>query len=241
MVRRPGRCAARLHWLRVYCLPPLLLPPTCQNARGPADPTDGRVYDPYISTAYSSEPLFRLVSSAAPQRAPAHSHPATTTRCPCCPAQGHGLSYTTFAYRSLAVTLLNASAMTPPAVVVGAPISGRGRAGYAAAFATAVLSANVTLCNTGAVAGTEVVQVYSQDPRGLGTSRLAVVPFWKRLVGYGRIALAPGACGSLTVPVTADDLALYDDAMTLRVLPGTYVISAGGRSDTDTLQQTVEM
>jgi len=161
-------------------------------------------------------------------------------------AQGHGLSYTTFSYRSLAVTQLNASASTsgsvaPPAVAIGAPISGRGRAGYAAAFATAVLSANITLCNTGAVAGTEVVQVYSQDPRGLGTSRLAVVPFWKRLVGYGRIALAPGECGSLAVPVTADDLALYDDGMTLRVLPGTYVISAGGRSDTDTLQQTVEM
>lgn len=33
-----------------------------QNARGPPDPTDGREYAPYISTAYSSQPLFRLVS-----------------------------------------------------------------------------------------------------------------------------------------------------------------------------------
>jgi hypothetical protein len=83
--------------------------------------------------------------------------------------------------------------------------------------------------------------VYSQDPRGLETSQLAVVPFWKRLVAYGRVQLAAGTCGSLTLPITADDLALYDDSMTLRVLPGSYIISAGGRSDQDTLQQIVAL
>lgn len=171
-----------------------------------------------------------------------HLYLPTPTTHPASLAQGHGLSYTTFEYRSLAVTVLNASSEAAAAAgaspLSGRLLSGRGRAGYAAALAP-ILSANVTLCNTGSRAGVEVVQVYSQDPRGLGTSRLAVVPFWKRLVGYGRLALGAGACGSLAVPVSADDLALYDDAMALRILPGTYVISAGGRSDEDVLQQTL--
>ncbi len=93
------------------------------NARGPQDPTDGRVYDPYVSTAYSSEPLFRL---------------------------GHGLSYTTFGYVSLSVTVSNSTAHT---------LSGRGRAGYVDGVSTAVLTANVSVCNTGSVDGTEVIQV----------------------------------------------------------------------------------
>jgi hypothetical protein len=93
------------------------------NSRGPPDPTDGREYAPYVSTAYSSQPLFRL---------------------------GHGLSYTTFGYTGLSVTLVNGTVGT---------LSGRGRAGYYEGVSTTVLVANVSLCNTGSVDGTEVVQV----------------------------------------------------------------------------------
>jgi hypothetical protein len=93
------------------------------NARGPADPTDGRVYDPYVATGYSSQPLFRL---------------------------GHGLSYTTFGYTKLSVTVVNGTAPI---------LSGRGRSGYLSGLKSAVLFANVSLCNTGSVDGTEVVQV----------------------------------------------------------------------------------
>ena len=92
------------------------------------------------------------------------------------------------------------------------------------------------MCNTGAVGGTEVVQVYSQDPVGDWGGDTPVVPYWKRLVGFARVAVGAGACEAVGVPILADDLALYDDAMTLRMQPGAYTISAGGRSDQDTLQ-----
>jgi hypothetical protein len=104
-----------------------------------------------------------------------------------------------------------------------------------------VLTAAVTVCNTGSVDGTEVVQVYSQDPRGILESSTAINPFWKRVIGFGRLPLAAGACGTISVNVTADDIALYDDQMDLRVMPGRYIISAGGRSDQDTLQQNVTL
>lgn len=175
--------------------------------RKPQDP-DGRVYDAYVSSAYSSLPLFRF---------------------------GHGLSYTEYAYKSIHVAVAQ-----PLSRMRGAGVlSGWGREGYLYGVQTAVLNVTVDLCNTGRMAGSEVVQVYSRDPRA--ASALGIVPYWKRLVGYGRIALAAGACGALTVPVLADDLAQYDDAMTLRIVPGRYTISAGSRSDLDTLQANVTL
>jgi hypothetical protein len=83
------------------------------------------------------------------------------------------------------------------------------------------------------VDATEVVQVYAKDPRGTSI----YVRFWKRLVGYGRLFLSAGACGNLTLPISADDLAIYDDSMQLRVVPGMYLISAGGASNADLLTQ----
>ncbi len=67
------------------------------------------------------------------------------------------------------------------------------------------------------------------------------MPFWKRLIGYGRIPLAAGACGDLTISIVADDLAQYNDIMQLRIISGTYIISAGGRSDLDLLTQQVNL
>jgi hypothetical protein len=179
------------------------------NGRSTPDPTDGREYDPYVASAYpSSLPLFRF---------------------------GHGLSYTTWAYKAISVAVLAHPSTLPAA----GTFSGRGRAGYAAAGVTSILNVTVTVCNTGAVAATEIVQVYARDP--VGGSRLGIVPFWKRLVGYGRVPVAAGACADAVLPVLADDLAQYDDDMALRVLPGTYAISAGGRSDQDTLQANVTL
>jgi hypothetical protein len=145
---------------------------------------------------------------------------------------GHGLSYTAYNYTAIAVAVLQHAAAL-------APFSGRGRAGYAQAAALAVLSVSVSVCNVGRADGVEVVQVYSQDPRGAFPT--PIVPHWKRLVAYGRLPLAAGACGRIDLDVLADDLALYDDQMALRVVAGTYVISAGGRSDQDTLQANVTL
>lgn len=201
-----------------------------------ANASEGRVYDGYVSSGYgtaavSGMPLFRF---------------------------GHGLSYTTYEYKSIDVAILSQPAQLPN----GGVVSGFGRAGYAAAAAAPVLSIAVRLCNTGARDGTEVVQVYAGYPRGLtatgagggaaasgGVSSSsggsfvgsALAPFWKRLLTFGRLPLPAGACGSLSLNVSAEELASYDDGMVLRVLPGDYRISAGGRSDQDTLQQNITL
>ncbi len=156
---------------------------------------------------------------------PAHPPP------PC--AQGHGLSYTTFSYSTLVLTDAVPSIASLPG---GGIFSGRGRQGYLDALNTPVVTAQVKVCNTGARDGTEVVQVYSQDPVGDWGGDSVVTPYWKRLVGFARLAVAAGACETASIPVLADDLSMYDDAMTLRVKAGNYTISAGGRSDQDTAQ-----
>lgn len=149
---------------------------------------------------------------------------------------GAGLSYTTFEYRALELSAAPSIVSLPG----GGVFSGRGRAGYADAINTPIVTANVTLCNTGARPGAEVVQVYSQDPTA-SDFETPLVPYWKRLVGFGRIVLDAGACDSIAIPLLADNLALYDPAMTLRIIAGTYKITAGGRSDTDTLTAMLVM
>jgi beta-glucosidase len=149
---------------------------------------------------------------------------------------GAGLSYTTFEYRALALSPAPSIASLPG----GGVFSGRGRAGYVDAINTTIVTASVTVCNTGGRAGTEVVQVYSQDPSASDFDT-PLVPYWKRLVGFGRLALAPGSCDTLAVPLLADNLAQYDPSMVLRIVPGSYKITAGGRSDTDTLSAALVM
>ena len=112
--------------------------------------------------------------------------------------------------------------------------------GIGAAICRAVAAPNVALLihTRRNRDGAEAVQVYSQDLVYFPTP---IVRYWKRLVGYAKVFLAAGACGDTVVTITADDLALYDDVMQLRVVPGTYVISAGGRSDQDFLQANVTL
>lgn len=180
------------------------------NGRSAPD-ADGREYDAYVSTQYSSLPLFRF---------------------------GHGLSYTSWSYKTITIDGVAPVSSLPG----GGTFSGRGGQGYRDALAAVVLTAHVNLCNSGSRDGTEVVQLYARlEPQDLFPDGLPIVPHWKRLVGYGRISLAAGACGTLDLPVIADDLALYDDVMVLRVIPAAYIFSAGGRSDLDSLVANVTL
>jgi hypothetical protein len=81
-----------------------------------------------------------------------------------------------------------------------------------------------------------LLQVYVRDPVGL-----PFVPYWKRLVGFGRIALAAGETGSLSIDLLRDDVSLYsaDDEPVLTLYPGEYTVTAGGASNADTLSATV--
>lgn len=85
-------------------------------------------------------------------------------------------------------------------------------------------SVRVTIRNSGTVAGIEVVQIYVEDPI------MEYVRPWKRLVAFQRVALSAGESQTVNIDLTTDELAFHDDEMKLRVVPGEYVVSAGGNS-----------
>jgi beta-glucosidase len=112
---------------------------------------------------------------------------------------GHGLSYTSFAYAGLTAT---------------------------ADEAAGTLAVEVTVGNTGAIAGDEVVQVYAR----------AVAPGRPRphraLVAHRRVTLAPGEARRLafTVPLQ-EALGFHDVALgRVRIEPGAYEVAAGASS-----------
>ena len=107
---------------------------------------------------------------------------------------GFGLSYTNFAYADLEIT----PGRTP--------------------------AAGVTVKNTGARAGAEVVQIYATLPAAAGE------PF-QRLVGWDKVQLAPGESKTVTIQIDPKYLSIFNvttDAWEL--LPGEYTIHAGASS-----------
>lgn len=113
---------------------------------------------------------------------------------------GHGLSYTTFAYEDLSVV-----------------VSGEGP--------TASLTVDVTVTNTGPVAGAEVVQVYVGDPQA------AVVRPERELKAFGKVSLAPGGTRTLTFELGARDLSYWHPVLRRWVVEGgEFVVSVGASS-----------
>jgi beta-glucosidase len=173
------------------------------NNRGKAD-ADGRHYDNYVSD-FDPTPLFYF---------------------------GYGLSYSTFEYSGLTVSVLPALASADDANEAVVPLSDLRDADN-----KAVATVAVTIKNTGHVPGTEIVQVYVTDPRGL-----PFVPFWKRLAGFGRAEDLPaGAVRTLTIELEWQDLAMHDNDMVLRIFPGEYTISVGGASNDDKLSAALDL
>lgn len=109
---------------------------------------------------------------------------------------GFGLSYTTFAYSDLSVDYDDSSDQ---------------------------FRVTVTVTNTGAAAGKETVQVYSQSPytdydKAHGVEKASVA-----LCGFGKTGiLEPGASETVTIPVDKRELASYD-----AYGAGTYILDAG--------------
>jgi beta-glucosidase len=105
---------------------------------------------------------------------------------------GYGLSYTSFAYSNLRVT------PTP-----GGP------------------TAQVTITNTGRMAGAEVAQLYLTDPAATGEP-----PF--QLKGFQKVTLAPGQSQRLTFRITRQDMSYYQTSSSSWVAaPGWYRVSIG--------------
>jgi beta-glucosidase len=112
-------------------------------------------------------------------------------------AFGHGLSYTTFAYSDL--------------VAQGSSTS-------------APVEVSITVRNTGARAGDEVVQLYCRDDVA------SVARPDRMLVGFARLPLAAGQARRVTFVVDPSRLAFYDADMRLVTEPGSFTFGVGASS-----------
>ena len=113
---------------------------------------------------------------------------------------GHGLSYTSFAYRNLQVT--------------PAKIRPDGQA-----------TVRVELCNTGARSGDEVVQLYIHDVLTERVTRPV-----RELKGFQRITLLPGESRTVEFTLTANELAFLNEQMERVVEPGLFEVMVGASS-----------
>jgi beta-glucosidase len=109
---------------------------------------------------------------------------------------GYGLSYTTFKYSQLHLP-------TEP-LAAGQP-----------------MSAEVTVTNTGKVAGDEVAQLYLRFPAVPGAPRVA-------LRGFRRVHLEPGASQTVQFDLRPRDLSMVTEAGEPTVTAGRYTVAVGG-------------
>jgi beta-glucosidase len=109
---------------------------------------------------------------------------------------GYGLSYTKFSYGDLSVPT--------QAVTAGQPVS-----------------ADVTVTNSGNLAGDEVVQVYLKFPQEKGAPRIA-------LRGFERVHLEAGASQKVHFELRPRDLGMVTEGGNPIIAQGDYTISIGG-------------
>lgn len=113
---------------------------------------------------------------------------------------GYGLSYTSFEYTGLA--------LSDTSLIPGQK-----------------LTASVTLKNTGAYEGVEVVQLYIQDVTG------SIARPVKELKGYQKIALKPGESKRVVFELNSSDLAFYGIDLVKKAESGKFNVWLGGSSD----------
>lgn len=111
---------------------------------------------------------------------------------------GHGLSYTTFTYSDLQIVGNTSDAVT----------------------------VSVTVENTGARRGAEVVQLYVTD------EFCRITPFVERLRGFEKIWLEPGQKQTVSFRLGFEDFAFINEKMEQEVEPGTFTIRVGSENST---------
>jgi len=121
---------------------------------------------------------------------------------------GHGLSYTSFAYRDLNVDVRPAAD-------------------------SIALRVSLTVQNTGARAGDEVVQLYLRDVLA------SVARPIQELAGFTRITLAAGASERVTFDVKRSQVQFLDASMKLVEEPGVWRVMVGGSSRDIRLREEV--
>jgi beta-glucosidase len=142
-------------------------------------------------------------------------------------AFGHGLTYSSVSYEGLSLSAAEVAAPAPTRD--HPPLTPRDPAGQG------VVTATVTVRNTGARSAEELVQVYSLG--AVGTDSPV-----RLLLGYRRVRLEPGETASVAVPFDTARLALWHGTTTpsgdapglldgdLRVPAGAYAVAAGASS-----------
>ena len=130
---------------------------------------------------------------------------------------GHGLSYTTFAYRNLRIEP-QVSTMVDRASSASRTTSPNANEG-------SIIRVAFDVTNTGSRAGDEVVQLYTHE---LVTS---VTTYEKNLRGFERIHLQPGETKTVTFILKPDDLALWDRQMRFVIEPGKFKVMVGSGSE----------
>jgi beta-glucosidase len=134
---------------------------------------------------------------------------------------GYGLSYTTFAYKNLAIT----SHKNETADTISVAKSPED-------YSKHVASVDLDVTNTGQRAGEEIVQLYIGLP---STATIPQPPL--QLKGFQKISLLPGETGHVHFKLDAQALACWDTAKhNWTVLPGTYHIMVGSSSRNILLQ-----
>lgn len=127
-------------------------------------------------------------------------------------AFGYGLSYTTFEYKNMELSRSNPSMKDND-----------------------ILSVSLTVQNTGARAGEEVVQLYLRD-----MVSQPVRPV-KELKDFKKILLQPGETRPITFSIRKDELLFYNDKLERIVQPGTFQIMIGSASSDIRLQKSFEL
>jgi beta-glucosidase len=119
---------------------------------------------------------------------------------------GFGLSYTGFGFSNLQVS----------------PLDAHGRA-----------TVTATVTNSGTRAGTDVAQLYVNDPATTGEPPA-------QLKGFSRVTLQPGASTTVSFPVTMHDLAFWNETTNAwTTATGTYGIHVGDTSASPQLAGTL--
>jgi beta-glucosidase len=122
---------------------------------------------------------------------------------------GYGLSYTTFKYSPVKLSL------DPNADPIKAPT-----------LLTAPLTATVTVTNTGAADGDEVIEAYLKTPQPNGPIQ--------SLVGFERVGVPAGQSRQVSITLDSRSLSSVDDKGNRAILAGKYTLTLAAAQPQDT-------
>ncbi len=128
---------------------------------------------------------------------------------------GYGLSYTTFGYSHLSVT--------PRQVMNGTSNPGTPACGCNGQSGKQV-TVSATVTNTGKVTGSDVAQLYLDDPAAAGEPP-------RQLKGFQKVTLKPGQSTTVHFTLSGQDLSYWNDTANGWVVPdGTFGVDVGDSS-----------